>query len=155
MNTLTRHNTVVNDNAVVDVAESKVLIATTSDIVSARQYGRKLAEVNHFTKSQQTRFATAISELTRNVLTYAVQGECLFSVTRNTRQVIVTAIVVDKGPGIENIELALQDGFSGGHGLGLGLPGAKRLVDLFAIESKPGLTSVQISIVRQNVLRRN
>ena len=140
---------------VVDRAQTKILITSTSDIVSARQIGRQLAEANHFTKSQQTRFATAISELTRNVLTYAVEGECLFNVSNSPKHIVVTAIVVDQGPGIDNVALALQDGVSGGHGLGLGLPGAKRLVDTFAIESKPGLTKVTVSIIRSNVTKQN
>ena len=147
-------NTLKRNHIAVDMVETKIRITNTSDIVSARQSGRHLAEINHFTRSQQTRFATAISELSRNVLTYAVEGECLFSVSSSPKKVIVTALVVDQGPGIADVELALQDGYSGGHGLGLGLPGAKRLVDSFSIESKPGLTKVQVSIIRSNVTMR-
>ena len=149
MNKLTLHN------AVVDVTESNVPITATSDIVAARQNGRRLAEQYKFTKSQQTRFATAISELARNVLTYAVKGDCLFSVPNSPNKIIITAAVIDNGPGIEDIGLALKDGYSGGYGLGLGLSGARRLVDAFSIESTPGLTKVEVSIIRQNVLNRD
>lgn len=133
----------------VDVFEEKIAIDTTKDIVVARQRGRELAHQYAFSKSEQTRFATAISELTRNVLTYATSGYCLFSVVCAEKKDVVSARIIDNGPGIDDIKLALQDGYSGGSGLGLGLPGAKRLVHSLSIESAPGLTTVDIAICRQ------
>ncbi len=132
----------------VSVFQETVAINTTQDIVIARQKGRELARQYAFSKSEQTRFATAISELTRNVLTYAVSGECSFSVTSVNKKDIILARIIDNGPGIADIELALQDGYSSGTGLGLGLPGAKRLVHTFLLDSSPGLTTIDITICR-------
>jgi serine/threonine-protein kinase RsbT len=131
-----------------NILEHTVAIKTTQDIVIARQKGRELAQRYAFSKSEQTRFATAISELTRNVLTYATAGECSFAVTCSSKKDTILARIIDNGPGIANLELALQDGYSGGTGLGLGLPGAKRLVHTFLIDSSPGLTIIDISICR-------
>jgi|TARA_B100000767_G_C19763881_1_gene536501 serine/threonine-protein kinase RsbT len=132
-----------------NVFEQTITIETTQDIVIARQKGRELAQQYAFSKSEQTRFATAISELTRNVLTYAVAGECLFAVTCASKKDTILARIIDNGPGIADLELALQDGYSGGTGLGLGLPGAKRLVHTFLVNSSPGLTMIDITICRQ------
>ncbi len=131
-----------------NVFEQTIAIKTTQDIVIARQKGRELAQRYAFSKSEQTRFATAISELTRNVLTYASEGECSFSVTCANKKDTILARIIDNGPGIADLELALQDGYSGGIGLGLGLSGAKRLVHTFTINSSPGLTMIDISICR-------
>jgi serine/threonine-protein kinase RsbT len=130
------------------VFDETIAINTTQDIVIARQKGRELAQRYAFSKSEQTRFATAISELTRNVLTYANEGQCLFSVTCANKKDTILARIIDNGPGIADLELALQDGYSGGTGLGLGLPGAKRLVHTFIVNSSPGLTMIDITICR-------
>ena len=130
------------------IFEQTITIETTQDIVLARQKGRELAQQYAFSKSEQTRFATAISELTRNVLTYAVAGKCSFSVSCTSKKDTIFARIIDNGPGIANLELALQDGYSGGTGLGLGLPGAKRLVHTFLVNSSPGLTMIDITICR-------
>lgn len=133
---------------VLDVFDETIPIKATKDIVIVRQKGRELAILYSFSKADQTRFATALSELTRNVLTYAESGTCSFLVKSANRKSIITARIVDHGPGISDIKLALQDGYSGGSGLGLGLPGAKRLVHSFDIESSPGYTQIVISISR-------
>jgi serine/threonine-protein kinase RsbT len=130
------------------VFDETIAINTTQDIVIARQKGRELAQRYAFSKSEQTRFATAISELTRNVLTYANEGRCSFSVTCANKKDTILARIIDNGPGIADLELALQDGYSGGTGLGLGLPGAKRLVHTFIVNSSPGLTMIDITICR-------
>ena len=130
------------------VCEQTITIETTQDIVIARQKGRELAQQYAFSKSEQTRFATAISELTRNVLTYAIAGKCSFAVSCTSKKDTIFARIIDNGPGIANLELALQDGYSGGTGLGLGLPGAKRLVHTFLVNSSPGLTMIEITICR-------
>jgi len=125
-----------------------VPIKCTQDIVISRQKGRELARKSGFSVSEQTRFATAISEITRNVLTYATEGVChLFEKTSDGRQMVV-ARIVDHGPGIDNPKLAMSDGYSTGNGLGLGLPGAKRLVHELNINSMPGKTIVEIIIKR-------
>jgi serine/threonine-protein kinase RsbT len=130
------------------VFEQTITIETTQDIVIARQKGRELAQQYAFSKSEQTRFATAISELTRNVLTYAVAGKCSFAVSCASKKDTILARIIDNGPGIANLELALQDGYSGGTGLGLGLPGAKILVHTLLVNSSPGLTVIDITICR-------
>ena len=131
------------------IFEQRIAIVSTTDIVRARQTGRDLAAEQEFSRSEQTRFATAISELTRNVLTYAGEGHCYFTVNSSQKRTSVRACISDNGPGIQDINLALQDGYSGGNGLGLGLPGAKRLVHSFSIHSVPGETVINIAISRQ------
>jgi serine/threonine-protein kinase RsbT len=98
-----------------------------------------MAGALELTSTDQTLLATAISEVARNITTYAVRGEVLLSVVRddNGREGI-QVVARDDGPGIENVERAMQDGYTSGGGLGLGLPGARRLVDDFHIETAPG-----------------
>jgi serine/threonine-protein kinase RsbT len=115
-----------------------VPIRSDADVVSARQQGRALAATIGFTATDATLMATAISELARNIVTYARQGEMIMrSVeTNNTRGIMI--IARDSGPGIGSIQDALRDGYSTSGGLGLGLPGVKRLMDEFVIESEVG-----------------
>ncbi|MCH2055212.1 MAG: ATP-binding protein [Thalassotalea sp.] len=126
-----------------------VPIKCTQDIVISRQKGRELARKSGFSVSEQTRFATAISEITRNVLTYATEGDCHLFENNLDGYHMVIAQIVDQGPGIDNPKLAMSDGYSTGHGLGLGLPGAKRLVHELNIDSTPGKTIVEIIIKRR------
>jgi serine/threonine-protein kinase RsbT len=119
--------------------ESVIPIGSDADVVAARQQARKLAAEVDLSGTDQTLLATAISEVARNITAYAKRGEVQLSVVHdeNGRRGI-RVVARDDGPGIEDIEQALQDGFSSGNGLGLGLPGARRLVDEFEIASKPG-----------------
>lgn len=125
-----------------------IAVEVEEDIVRARQAGRELAKGLGFGAADQTRLATAISELARNVLKYAGSGVCELTArsqqTANSIQVVVT----DQGPGIADLEAALGDGFTTGGGLGMGLPGTKRLVDDFEIHSRPGDTRVAITMTR-------
>jgi serine/threonine-protein kinase RsbT len=108
------------------------------DIVTARQRARALASELGFQAVDLTLIATAISELARNIVHYARQGEILLRPIDNKngkRGLLV--IARDEGPGIPNISRALQDGFSTSGSLGLGLPGARRLMDDFEIVSGP------------------
>lgn len=117
--------------------EVRISITRESDIVVARQTGRALAAELGFSSCDQTLVATAISEIARNIINYAIKGELLLSVVKNGQEGIsITAS--DEGPGIRNIEQAMQNGYSSSGSLGLGLPGAKRLMDEFEIESQPG-----------------
>jgi serine/threonine-protein kinase RsbT len=118
------------------VANEKVVpINTDTDVVAARQKGRELATVLGFVSTDSTLLATAISELARNIIRYAKKGEILIASVQSGDRVGITVVARDNGPGIANISLAMQDGFSTSGGLGLGLPGVKRLMDEFHLVS--------------------
>jgi serine/threonine-protein kinase RsbT len=124
---------------VADEVESVIPIESDSDVVTARQQARAMASRLDLSSTDQTLLATAISEVARNITAYAERGEVLLSVIQDDGgRRGIRVIARDEGPGIENVELALQDGFTSGSGLGLGLPGARRLVHHFEIETAPG-----------------
>ena len=114
----------------------KCPILNEYDIVKARQIVREFAKKEGMGIVDQTRITTAVSELFRNMFSYASGGEVLIEkgIVEEKPTLIITCI--DKGPGIENIELAMTDGYTSGGGMGYGLPGAKRLVDRFEIFSE-------------------
>jgi serine/threonine-protein kinase RsbT len=119
-------------------AESRIAIESDADVVTARQRARELAAEVDLSSTDQTLLATAISEVARNITTYATRGEVLLRIVRDgDGRSGIEVLAIDQGPGIEDIERALQDGYTTGGGLGLGLPGARRLVDVFEIESAP------------------
>ena len=113
-------------------------IATDSDIVAARQRGRRIAEQVGFSSSDQVMIATAISEMARNIVQYAGPGEILLSIVSRSRHRGVAIVARDHGPGIPDVARALQDGYSTSNGLGMGLPGVRRLMDEFEIRSDVG-----------------
>jgi serine/threonine-protein kinase RsbT len=119
-------------------AESRIAIESDADVVTARQRARELAAGLELSSTDQTLLATAISEVARNITTYATRGEVLVSVVHDDDRRGIRVVARDQGPGIEDIDRALQDGYTTGGGLGLGLPGARRLVDDFSIDSAPG-----------------
>ncbi|HEY6951098.1 MAG TPA: anti-sigma regulatory factor [Bacteroidota bacterium] len=113
-------------------------ITSDADIVIARQQGRALAERIGFLATDQTLIATAISEVARNIIKFAKRGVIVISpVLHNPKRGIVV-VASDHGPGIPDISLAMQDGFSTGNGLGMGLPGCRRLMDEFDVKSDVG-----------------
>ena len=118
--------------------DSRLQIASDVDIVSARQKGRELAASQGFSPGDQTVIAAAISEVARNILMYAKRGEIVLMGIGDGERVGVGVVASDQGPGIRDVSLALQDGYSTSGGLGLGLPGAKRLMDEFELVSTPG-----------------
>lgn len=118
--------------------EQRIPVTSEMDIVTARQQGRALAARIGFSSSSQALIATAISEVARNIVSYAGTGEIILSNVFTQGAVGIVVIARDNGPGIENIELAMQDGYSTSKSLGLGLPGAKRLMDEFEILSQIG-----------------
>lgn len=122
------------------VNEVTITIASDQDIVSARQRGRALAAKLGFSATDQISIATAISELSRNIVEYAKSGEILLSPVkgRDNGQAGVQIVARDKGPGILDIGLAMKDGYSTSRSLGLGLPGTRRLMDDFEIVSESG-----------------
>ena len=119
-------------------ADFVVDVNNSDDIVIARQAGHELARQLGFSLTDVTMIATAISEIARNITSYAGRGEVRVGVQyRDGRQALVVR-AEDDGPGIVDIERALEDGYSTGRGLGLGLPGARRLMDRLVVESSPG-----------------
>jgi len=119
-------------------ADFVVDVNNSDDIVTARQAGHELARQLGFSLTDVTMIATAISEIARNITSYAGRGEVRVGVQyRDGRQALVVR-AEDDGPGIVDIERALEDGYSTGRGLGLGLPGARRLMDRLVVESSPG-----------------
>jgi serine/threonine-protein kinase RsbT len=112
-------------------------IATEADLVFVRRVGRDVGQEVGLSRTDQALLAAAISELARNIVSYAGEGRMqLGALLPPARGVEV--IAVDEGPGIADLTLALQDGYSTGNGLGLGLPGTRRIADEFEIRSKPG-----------------
>ena len=122
--------------------EIHVVVGTDADIVSARQKGRALAAKLGFSPTELAMIATAISELARNIVLYAKQGEIVLrSEGRPGKQGIVV-VARDEGPGIRDTEQAMQAGYSTSGSLGLGLAGVRRLMDDFEIESRLGWGTV-------------
>jgi serine/threonine-protein kinase RsbT len=133
--------------------EERIAIESDADVVAARQRARELAAELELTSTDQTLLATAISEVARNITTYATRGEVLLSIVRdNGGREGIRVVARDEGPGIEDVELALQDGYTSGGGLGLGLPGARRLVDEFNIESAPS-EGTTVTLVKWSRMR--
>jgi len=117
------------------------------DIVLARQAVRKLAQEQTFSLVDQTKLVTAASELARNALIYGGGGSLKWEVLRDGLKSGVRLTFEDAGPGIPNLELALTDGWSSGTGMGLGLTGARRLVNEFDIKSTVG-SGTRVTVTR-------
>jgi serine/threonine-protein kinase RsbT len=119
--------------------DARVVLEHDGDIITARQQARLVAIDLGFSGSDLTRIATAISEIARNILTYAKRGELIMSAEHVGTKRGILVVARDHGPGIANIEQAMTEGFSTARTLGLGLPGAKRLMDEFEIISAVGV----------------
>jgi serine/threonine-protein kinase RsbT len=117
----------------------RVSIAADVDIVTARREGRDLAERMGCSTTDSTLVATAISEIARNIMNHAGGGEIAITAVAIDGRHAIEVVATDEGPGIPDIERAMQDGFSTGAGLGLGLPGAGRLMDHFEVRSEVGV----------------
>ena len=117
------------------------------DIVLARQKGREISKELQFGGVDQARITTAISELARNIYLYAGSGQITINVLEDNGRRGIQISAADNGPGITDIRMVLQDGFSTSGGLGAGLPGVKRLMDSFDIDSMPG-TGTKITITK-------
>jgi len=123
---------------VIDTSEAVCSIDTEASLVTVRSRVRATAVELGFGIVEQTKLVTAASELTRNVLRYAARGRMTVEELDGGDRRGIRLTFEDNGPGIENVELALRDGYSTGDSLGIGLPGAKRLVDELTIDSVPG-----------------
>jgi serine/threonine-protein kinase RsbT len=115
-----------------------ISVAVSADIVAVRHAVRRQAVKINLSLVDQTKIVTAASELARNMLVYGGGGEVTLEILQEGVRNGLRAHFVDAGPGIPNLDLALRDGFTKGSGMGLGLGGAKRLVNEFNIESAPG-----------------
>ena len=120
-------------------ADTQILITSDKDVVTARQQGRAMAQQTGFSAGEATLIATAISELARNIVSYANQGSLTLRPVHGSNGATgLTIVASDSGPGIADVNLALRDGYSSSGGLGLGLPGVRRLMDEFDIASGAG-----------------
>lgn len=115
--------------------EVRVPIESDADLVTARAQGRALAQRLGFPRPDPTLIATAISEVARNIVVHAGRGEIVLKPCEERNRYGLIVVATDEGPGIRDVDAALQDEYSGRGGLGLGLPGARRLMDDFEIES--------------------
>ena len=124
-----------------------ISVAAASDVVAVRHAVRRRAIEIHLSLVDQTKIVTAASELARNMLVYAGAGKVTLEVLQDGVRQGLRAHFADSGPGIPDLDLALRDGFTTGNGMGLGLGGAKRLVNEFDIESRP-CTGTHVTVTR-------
>lgn len=117
--------------------ELRIDLTDGSDMVQARAAARELAGRLGFTKTDATLIATAVSEIARNVVVHAGEGHLVMTAVREQRRFGLRVVAVDAGPGIRDVPTALENGYAGRGGLGLGLPGARRLMDDFDVRSEP------------------
>jgi serine/threonine-protein kinase RsbT len=127
--------------------EQRLSLRGDGDVAGSRQLVRRMAQDLGFSLVDQTKLVTATSELARNTVKYGGGGEMSVERLTRTGQLGIRVVFVDQGPGIANIEQAMVDGWSTGSGLGLGLSGAKRLVNEFEIESRVG-EGTRVAITR-------
>lgn len=129
------------------VKSLEVVLSAQEDVVAVRQSTRSLAVEIGLTIVDQTKIVTAASELARNTVIHGGGGKARLEVVKEGPKQGVRLIFEDKGPGIADVERAMQDGYTTGVGLGLGLGGSKRLCNEFAIESQPG-AGTRVTITR-------
>ena len=127
--------------------QETVPIASSSDVVLARQKVRQWALEMKFTLVDQTKLVTAASELARNALEHGKGGHMVIERVENSIKSGLKLVFEDQGPGIRDVDAALRDGFTTGGGMGLGLGGSKRLVNEFQIVSEPG-KGTRVTVVR-------
>jgi serine/threonine-protein kinase RsbT len=118
--------------------EVRIAIESDEDVLKARQQGRNLGQSLDLDATDLTLLATAISEIARNITAYAGHGAITIRLVQEDGCRGIEVLAEDQGPGIPDIAAALSDGYSTGRGMGLGLPGARRLMDHFEIDSHVG-----------------
>lgn len=131
----------------ISLNKETIKISSEQDVVLFRQRLREYAQKISMSIVNQTKLITAASELVRNILAYAGNGQATIEVISERMQTGIKVVFQDSGPGIADINKAMQDGFTTGKSLGLGLPGAKRLVNFFDIQSKVG-HGTTVTIIR-------
>lgn len=115
--------------------EERIKISREIDVAEASSEARRLALALGFNKTEQYMIATAVSELARNIYLHAMKGEITIRALERKNKKGIEVVAEDEGPGIEDVGKAMKDHFSTSEGLGLGLPGAKRLMDEFSIDT--------------------
>jgi serine/threonine-protein kinase RsbT len=122
------------------MADEEIVVPIHSEyeIVTARHKVREVCSKLEFSSADQTLVATAVSELARNIVEYAKSGEIIIQLVNSSDRKGIVITARDQGPGIPNVELAMKDGYSTSNGLGLGLPGSRRIMDEFEITSQVG-----------------
>ncbi|MGE3270577.1 MAG: anti-sigma regulatory factor [Chloroflexota bacterium] len=122
------------------IAETRVPLAGEDDIVASRQRAREIARRVGFGAVDQSRIATAVSELARNVIRYATNSRGVTTIreVQANGRAGIEIVVSDEGPGIADLEQAMRDGFTSGGGMGMGLPGTRRLMDEMTVDSEVG-----------------
>jgi len=129
-----------------DFLAVRINIKSQMDVIACRQQAREAAIAKGFGLADQTRLATAVSELARNALQHGGGGVCQIESCQKGLCDGVHVLIEDAGPGIGDIKQAMEDGFSTDRGLGMGLPSAKRLVHVMDVESEPGRTVFSIEL---------
>jgi len=124
-----------------------IKIENNMDLVKARQTIRTIAKDLNYSIVNQTKLITAVSELTRNVLVYAGKGEIIVELIETATQKGLKITVIDEGPGIPDVDLAITDGYSTSKGLGKGLSGTKKLMDDFSIQTEVG-KGTEVNIIK-------
>ncbi len=132
-----------------ELKNTQLAISSQTDVIVCRQKAREAAVTMGFGLADQTRLATAVSELVRNALRHGGGGNCLIRDLEEKVQYGIEILIEDDGPGIADIDQALEDGYSTDKSLGLGLPAAKRLVHVLHIDSQPGRTCISIKMYLQ------
>lgn len=128
------------------LAPARLPIKASMDVVTARRRGLDMAAAIGFSLPEATKIAVVISELARNILQYAQDGTITLMANMNNEPKSIKIIAQDRGPGIEDIELVLQDGYTTSRGLGVGLSGSRRIMDEFEIESTVGAGTMVTAI---------
>lgn len=140
-------NRMLTGRTMLSLNKDTLKIKSEQDVVLFRQRLREYAQKIGMSVVNQTKLITAASELARNILAYAGEGQAILEVVSERLQTGIKVVFTDNGPGIADINKAMQDGYSTGKSLGLGLPGAKRLVNFFDIQSKVG-HGTTVTIIR-------
>jgi diguanylate cyclase (GGDEF)-like protein len=128
--------------AQMEIPVAKLTIRSEHDTVTARRLALDVAELAGFTPQVRTKIATAVSEIARNALMYAGGGTAVCTVLEQGRKQFLKFALRDEGPGIENVEAVLDGSFRSRTGMGVGISGTKKLVDLFALDTEPGVGTV-------------
>lgn len=123
-----------------------IAIQKENDIIIARSMARELTQLMQFKSTNQARILTAVSELSRNIYRHAGDGHIQFQTFQKQIKKGIRITAIDSGPGIQNVHLAMKQGFTTSGSLGAGLPGVKKIMDEFLIESRPGMgTTINVA----------